>query len=36
MFYDNYDEWWDFDGPTAEEIAAIEQEAEQLSSVYEF
>lgn len=31
-----YDYLETLDGPTAEEIAAIEHEAEQLSSVYEF
>lgn len=35
MYYDNYDEWWNLEGPTEEDIKAIEQEAEKLSSVYE-
>lgn len=31
-----YDYLCELDGPTAEDIAAIEREAEQLSSVHEF
>lgn len=31
-----YDYLCELDGPTAEDIAELEKEAEQLSSVYEF